>query len=185
MRSFKFIVVVFIISVFCFEKTAAQVENKENYSVGTTYDYRYLSTGLSFSLSFFCFPGAGQMYNGEFFKGLMYLGGWAGSLMLFSRSAYEISRYVDYGDGRQHKSRDIVAATGMIVGLAGAIGFWVASWINAPKAAQKINVSHGFLTWDVGKRTNLTLSPDIKYYNNILPNQDVSTTFGLKLSAVF
>ena len=92
-------------------------------------------------------PGAGHVYSTEYLRGLGIFAG-AGSLIGWGTLAYEIDRctFAFLNDapcdpGPQWPHRTVGALL-----IAGGIGAWVVSAIDAPRAARRANARHGFRT---------------------------------------
>jgi translation initiation factor IF-1 len=80
----------------------------------------------AFALSFLI-PGAGQVYNGETVKGLVFLGVFAGGIVLSRQKADENNKGVDD------------------IGIGLALIAWVVSFVEAPIRANEINVRNGWV----------------------------------------
>jgi TM2 domain-containing membrane protein YozV len=125
---------------------------------------------LSWFLSF-AIPGVGQIYNGDKVKGTCFLIG---------AFACYLGMYVPSID--HYLTEDEAAVVGF--SMLGYLTLWIWSQIDAPIRANKINLEHGYLSWNVGKNTRLSISPDIQY--NILPIQNNSfASYGGKISISF
>ncbi|MDR0789749.1 MAG: hypothetical protein LBO06_03020 [Bacteroidales bacterium] len=140
-------------------------------------NYKYRSPWASWAWSFFTIPGAGQFYNGNHLGGAIYLG-----CTVIAGSLWAI------GFVRSNSYGHLDELNFLFYGVIGSliyIGAWAASWITAPIQSKRLNAEHGLLSWQIGKKSNLALSPDIKLYNNILPVQNTTSTFGMKVSINF
>ncbi|MDR0789751.1 MAG: TM2 domain-containing protein [Bacteroidales bacterium] len=155
----------------------AEVEKIESEVQPAVPYYLYKSPATSWALSFFLVPGIGQFYNGDNTKGWLYLGGYVGSWLVFYAGVAQV-----FGDSYSDYTLNDLATT---IGMISVTTLWFASWITAPKQARQLNRERGLLSWQIGKKSNLALSPDVKLYNNILPTQNVSSTFGMKVSINF
>ena len=100
------------------------------------------SPALAFLLSFLI-PGAGQGYNGQWGKGA---GLFIGELVSLGVTAA--------GAGDCVNGRDCGVA---IAGFVGMVGFWWASWIDAPISASAINrrIDAGGMALEIGPRLYL------------------------------
>lgn len=104
------------------------------------------SPGVAFLLSFLI-VGAGQGYNGQWGKALLMAGGAVTSLAIAGAGAEDCVDFEDCGR--------------FTLGVVGALGFALWSWIDAPISASAINTRIDMgLALEVGPRTQLGFPSD-------------------------
>jgi hypothetical protein len=162
-------------SLFVYSQT--EVEKIESEVSPAVPYYKYKNPVASWALSFFLVPGIGQFYNGDVRGGSAFASFYAVSLTLFCVGLVQTNR----DDSYKYSG----ATTYMVGGLLSMGVCWLVSWISAPIQSYRLNREHGLLSWQIGKKSNLALSPDVKLYNNILPAQNTTSTFGMKVSINF
>lgn len=127
--------------------------------------YNPMVSGLC---SFFV-PGLGQMLSGESGRGLGFLAGYVGSVVLYGVGAAQ-----DLGtEGQSGSGTMLLGAGGML-----AIGIW--SIVDAVKVAKVNNM----YSWDKNKTSSISLEL-APYVTQININNEISTPVGLSLRLNF
>jgi len=104
------------------------------------------SPGVAFLLSFLII-GAGQGYNGQWGKALLMAGGAVSSLAIAANGAEDCADYEECGT--------------FTLGVVGALGFALWSWIDAPISASAINTRLDMgISLELGPRTQLGFPSD-------------------------
>jgi len=125
-----------------------------NQGINTTQSaikYRHLYPGLSFGLSFL-YPGIGQFYNGQAGKGAIMAVLATGSLV----TMIGVSGSVDTGSDMSDGQSVAVGAAALVYAAT-----WIWGMIDAPVSAGAINRRNQALSWNVGKDSKLSITPDV------------------------
>lgn len=111
------------------------------------------SPGVAFFLSFIL-PGAGQAYNGEWGKTLLMAGGFWSSVAIANAGAETCG--VDIWEEEED------SCTQLALGVVGALGFAIWSWIDAPISASAYNtrLDMGIASLELGPRPSVGLPSD-------------------------
>jgi len=133
-------------------KKSAQPQPQPQYT--PTY-YSRKDPGVACLLSFIL-PGGGQYYNGETGKGALMT---MISLVSAIGMIASVDNMFDY-NGYYYNYNDR-PPTGLVFCAFVYLGNSLWSIIDAPVSASKINERNRLLSWNVGKKANLSLRPDI------------------------
>ena len=134
------------------------------------------SPATAFGLSIL-FPGAGQLYNGDYVKGFLMsgvaLGAITGAVITYPR--YDFS----YWDHSYSKESGSIGLCILFVCVFTADYIW--SIMDASAGAHKANERSRLLTWEVGKRGSLSLKPNVSYAGVQGVNSNQSLVYGAAL----
>jgi|GEM_PF-6140022 len=142
-------------------------------------EYRHRYPGLSFLFSFL-YPGIGQFYNGQAGKGIVMTVLATGSLATIigiTDSSTDSYGYTNISDDN---------ATAIGVATIVLVGTYLWSIIDAPISANAINRRNEPLTWNVGKTSKLSITPDVLTSNILgIKTNYHSPAYGLSLKLDF
>ncbi|MDR1342700.1 MAG: hypothetical protein LBK18_05530 [Prevotellaceae bacterium] len=139
------------------------------------------SPGLSFLFSLLV-PGAGQFYNGQYVKGGIMAGVWIGSIIGINASSaesYSSSSYNNY----YYEDTGNEEAVAIFAVLLAADYIW--SIIDAPVCAKRVNRKNGYLSWNLGEKSTLSLQPDLKQTPSFGLQNHATLSCGMSLSLNF
>ncbi len=129
----------------------------------------------------FLLAGGGQYYNGDYGKGALMTGVEVASLIGMVVSAANMYPYDSYSYyGNRTTSMGAEAAMLAFTAIYFANSLW--SMIDAPVRAGEINRSRGLMSWDVGKKANLSLCPDLQLTSTFGQNTTFAPSYGAKLT---
>lgn len=130
-----------------------------------TKEYRHRYPWLSFTLSAIC-PGVGQYYNGHIAKGVVMNVLHVGSISTILGVALSSGYYDSSGNFMLDNLTDNQAAT---IGIACLIGIGNSIWsmIDAPVSAAVMNRRNQMLSWDLGDKKKLSITPGILSANTV------------------
>ena len=120
-----------------------------------------------------CIPGLGQMINGQMRKGLLIMGGHYACLAAFYASTYFADNGLMGGDSTPWEITSLAC-------LAGYLGTWFYSFIDAPLYASKWNEANGFA---VGDGKWLRVAPSVGVSSTVATG--TAPTFGLGATLTF
>lgn len=120
-----------------------------------------------------CIPGLGQMINGQMRKGLLIMGGHYACLAAFYASTYFADNGLMGGDSTPWEITSLAC-------LAGYLGTWFYSFIEAPLYASKWNEANGFA---VGDGKWLRVAPSVGVSSTMTTG--TAPTFGLGATLTF
>ena len=147
-------------------KTETPVENEfENQEIVSTADKK--SPWASGIMSYFI-PGLGQMYNGEFRKGLVDFTTQVGGYAALSIGGYLIvANYGHFDDtGYYIEGNKSLSTTGGVLLLGGIITIYantIHSIIDAVKSSKRINTENGYIVYEFNEDLAFGMQPSIVY----------------------
>lgn len=153
-------------SVFVYKIEEVERMAKENVKPQRTnygnYDTDYKNPTSAWLWSFFI-TGTGQMYNGQYGKGIA---------MLLGSAALNVTGMLTY---------DYILSLGDLCFIFNGLAFciWIWSQVDAPATARRLNAMNGY-TFNLGDRTQLGLMPTIDYRE-----MPLATTTGAALTPGF
>ncbi len=130
-------------------------------------------------------PGGGQYYNGEYKKGALMTGIWAGSLIGMMACAVNSYDEYDYHNDNYYYDYDDGEEAGFILFTMIYLGNYIWSMIDAPVSAGKIN-QRNMLSWNIGDKARLTLKPDLGIQSyHVGSFRSLEPTYGAKVCVNF
>ena len=164
-RAFLF-TVCFIGAILVQAKAETLIENEsEDYKIVSTTDKK--SPWASGVMSYFI-PGLGQMYNGEFRKGLVDFTTQVGGYAALSIGGYLIvANYGHFDDtGYYIEGNKFLSTTGGVLLLGGIITIYantIHSIIDAVKSSKHINTENGYIVYEFNDDFAFGMQPSIVY----------------------
>lgn len=126
-------------------------------------------------------PGAGQFYNGQYVKGGIMMGVWAGCVTSIAVGAYRSNHNNRDNYECDHENGGLIL-TGMFFYLIDEL--W--STIDAPISANRINKKNRLMSWQIGKNSRLSMKPDMCMTTQTFSgNHMLTPAYGAKLSLTF
>ncbi len=165
-------------SIFVYEmKDVTKMTKEESYeSKNSTQSYiakePRKEPGLAWLCSFLL-PGGGQFYNGDIYKGIVYL------VTPIAMTGLAAGITAAMGDGGN-------LGAYIAVGILN-ISFWIDSQIDAVRDAKEINKRNGWLAFNIGENSTLGISPDFQLYNQPMAfgSSKQTSTVGFKVNLSF
>ncbi|MDD4002083.1 MAG: hypothetical protein WCS10_01355 [Bacteroidales bacterium] len=138
------------------------------------------------TLCSFLIPGIGQFYNGQSNKAVAHMIWYFGSYGIMYYSFSQMLTVDYYGDPVYVEGSRNWAFLGLIATFSG-ITSWICSMVDANKSSKAINRQLGFASFQLGKQTNLSFNPDIKFVNDYskLNYRNISPSYGLNMRISF
>ena len=143
-------------------------------------EYRHRYPGLSFLFSFL-YPGIGQYYNGQVGKGVVMTvlatGSLATMIVMYSNANTDSYGNINISDND---------ATTVGVAAIVMLGTYIWSMIDAPVSASAMNRRNEPLSWNVGKSSKLSITPDV-LSSNLIGTKTIyqAPAYGLSLKLDF
>lgn len=138
------------------------------------------------TLCSFLIPGIGQFYNGQSDKAMVHMIWYFASygIMYYSFSQMYTEDY--YGDRVLVDGAEKWAFVGLIATFSG-ITSWICSMVDANRSSKAINRQLGLASFQLGKQTNLSFNPDIKFVNDYskINSRNISPSYGLNMRISF
>jgi len=155
----------------------------ENQIVTKATEYRNPEISTFFS---FLIPGIGQVYNGQPKKGAGHFSWYIASCGILLFSLNEMNYNDFYDQTSLTEDADKWGLIGLISGISG-LTCWILSMVDANQSANEINRQLGFASFQLGKQTNLSFNPDIKFVNDHskLNSRNISPSYGLNMRISF
>jgi hypothetical protein len=134
----------------------------------------WIAGGLSLLL-----PGGGQYYNGQYLKGAIMTGVALGCVIVIGSGALEDEYSYDYyGYGGNEEPENYSWVLGLVI-------FADYAWSIADAYICANRINSGYYTWNVGKKSTLTLRPEMQWASTFGKNYSILPTYGASLKLKF